>query len=75
MFETVSSEFQKGGGELKFTSPVAGQLARALQAALDSRHSLASRTTQKLSKSDGDLRIAKCSDADMGKTFNPITYW
>ncbi|CAB3251024.1 unnamed protein product [Arctia plantaginis] len=60
------SEFQKGGGELKFTSPVAGQLTRALQAALDSRRSLASRSIHKLSKSDGDLRTAKCSDADMG---------
>ncbi|XP_075981467.1 uncharacterized protein LOC142980069 [Anticarsia gemmatalis] len=62
----VDSEFKKGGGELKFTSPVAGQLAQALQSAWRAGGSLGTKHAHKLSKSDGDLRTAKCSDTDMG---------
>lgn len=63
---TIDSEFEKGGGELKFSSPVVAQLSRALQSALATRESLGTRAKHKLSKSDGDLRTAKCSDNEMG---------
>ncbi|XP_026743871.1 uncharacterized protein LOC113505394 [Trichoplusia ni] len=59
----VDSEFSSGSGELKFSSPLAGELARALRAALSGG---GVRAGHKLSKSDGDLRSHKCSHADMG---------
>ncbi|XP_059057584.1 uncharacterized protein LOC131851160 [Achroia grisella] len=62
---TLDSDFTNGGGELKFSSPLAAELVAALKQGLaDSRPA---RVAKKLSKSEGDLRSPKCSDPDIGE--------
>ncbi|KAG6462627.1 hypothetical protein O3G_MSEX013378 [Manduca sexta] len=58
----VDREFPSGGGELRFTSPAAQELTTALKRA----HTHTNTKAKKLSKSEGDLRTAKCSD-EMGE--------
>ncbi|XP_028040072.1 uncharacterized protein LOC114250411 [Bombyx mandarina] len=60
---SVNSKFHHGGGDLKFASPLACELVSALRAALHRK----ARLSAKLSKSEGDLRTAKCSDSDLGE--------
>lgn len=54
------SEYQNGGGELKFSSPLASELVTALKEGL--REHSAARAAKKLSKSEGDLRAPQGAD-------------
>ncbi|KAM3959258.1 uncharacterized protein ACR2FA_006687 [Aphomia sociella] len=64
---TLDSDFSNGGGELKFSSPLACELVGALKRALkESRPRLVGRN-EALSKSEGDLRSSKCSDSNLGE--------
>ncbi|XP_063831035.1 uncharacterized protein LOC135080279 [Ostrinia nubilalis] len=60
---TVDSEYQSGGGQLKFASPLATELASALTRALREHRAKAA----KLSRSEGDLRSSMSSDSDTGE--------
>ncbi|RVE49189.1 hypothetical protein evm_006196 [Chilo suppressalis] len=61
---TVDSSCPSGSGELKFSGPLASELAAALKQAIG----INACSTKKLSKSEGDLRTAPNSEDELRRT-------
>jgi hypothetical protein len=72
MMYFCNSDFENGGGMLKFSSPLTLELVASLKEALRVYNN--ARATKKLSKSDGDLRSPKSSDGDIGMIIIKMVY-